>query len=203
MYNLSNSTISNQIVSHAPIKCISKSLLELHMKSVIDFSQYTYIRTRINNLTWTEIIIKVVCCLLSIFIALFGNLFTIYNMIIKPKLKSGTNLNYEYYVSNTSGVSTILNKCSLIRRSKEQELRSFSNEKEKESDTNNKEKKFFITKISRPIKKNSVNFFILNLCFCDLMIVIWCSWVHMVNSVNDNWIMGAFFCKGSSYVQSK
>ena len=209
-YELNASITFSQITSREPIKCISKSLLELHLKSVIDFSEYTYIKPNTNEMPWYEITIKVVCCMLSISIALFGNLFTVYNMLIKPKLKSGASLKYEYYASNTSGVSIVLNKFSLAKKSNRQEsatfnreMRSFSMEKERDSDINNKGNKFFITKVSRPTKRKPVNFFILNLCFCDLMIVIWCSWVHMVNSVKENWIMGELFCKGSSYVQSK
>jgi hypothetical protein len=63
------------------------------------------------------------------------------------------------------------------------------------------EKKIIITRIYMPYKKTTANLFILNLCVCDLMIVIWCSWVHLINTISHNWIMGAFFCKFNTYIQ--
>ena len=50
-------------------------------------------------------------------------------------------------------------------------------------------------------EKRPINVFLINLCICDLMIVFWCSWVFMVNSVSDGWRMGAFFCKFNTFVQ--
>ena len=53
-----------------------------------------------------------------------------------------------------------------------------------------------------PLHRKTVNLFILNLIICDLMIVFWCSWVHMVNSITDRWLLGAFFCRFNTFVQS-
>ena len=72
-----------------------------------------------------------------------------------------------------------------------------------ENEENVVEKKLIVTRIYRPYKNKSVNLFILNLCICDLMIVVWCSWVHMINSISQNWIMGSFFCKFNTYVQGR
>jgi hypothetical protein len=63
------------------------------------------------------------------------------------------------------------------------------------------EKKFIITRIYKPYKNKPVNIFILNLCICDLMITVWCSWVHLINTISHNWQMGAFFCSFNTYIQ--
>jgi len=182
----STTTIANKLAIREPVTCISKSLLELHMKSVIDLTEYTYIRMKSDELPWYEIVIKIALCMLSIMSSFFGNVITIYNMLIKPKLKSSSTLKYDYYISDANGVSSVLHKSSIVKKTRDEQsinnqcMRSFSSEKG--SAFKNNEKKIIVTKITRPkIKNKSVNFFILNLCFCDLMIVIWCSWVHMVN----------------------
>ena len=129
-------------------------------------------------------------------------------MVIKPNLKKNSALKYDYYISSNKGYSSPVNKSSFQKRPSEVSLKQHIHHYLTENENGirgvmNFETKVFITKISRKNKNKRVNYFILNLCFCDLMIVIWCSWIHMVNSVSENWIMGAFFCRFNTYVQSK
>ena len=83
-----------------PINCISKALVELHLKSVIDFSEYEYIKLEENETQWNEIILKILLCTISIIFALFGNIITIYNMVIKPNINKKSSVRYHYYLPN-------------------------------------------------------------------------------------------------------
>lgn len=108
-------------------------------------------------------------------------------MLIKPKLKK-KEFKYDFYVLKQNSY----NRKKQVAESHNPDLKAQG------------EKTIKITRIYKPNNsKKTVNFFILNLCFCDLMIVVWCSWIHMINSVSNNWRMGAFFCKFNTYVQSK
>ena len=201
--NFTNTT-SNFDVVVVRIPCISKTLLEMHTQSIIDFSQYEYLKVNTRAMPWPEIIFKIAICMLSIILAFVGNVITIYSMLIKPFLKKHTTQNHEYFVSNVSSQKQMVRtafKASL--NTTRQQVKLILNENERDSNRKNSSvKKIYITKLSRP-KRPKINYFILNLCFCDLMIVIWCSWVHMINSVSENWRMGAFFCRFNTYVQSK
>ena len=45
------------------------------------------------------------------------------------------------------------------------------------------------------------NFYIVNLAVSDLMVTCFCSWVHLVDSLSEGWVLGAFFCKVNSFSQ--
>ncbi|KAK2176797.1 hypothetical protein NP493_639g00002 [Ridgeia piscesae] len=45
------------------------------------------------------------------------------------------------------------------------------------------------------------NFYIVNLAVSDLMVTCFCSWVHLVDSLSEGWVLGAFFCKFNSFSQ--
>lgn len=47
----------------------------------------------------------------------------------------------------------------------------------------------------------TTNYYIVNLAVSDLMITLWCQWVHLVDDITDGWILGAFFCKLNSFSQ--
>jgi len=45
------------------------------------------------------------------------------------------------------------------------------------------------------------NYFIVNLAISDIMVTSSCTWVHLVNSLTEGWVLGAFFCKLDSFAQ--
>lgn len=219
---------STNSVINLPIEgnCINKSFFELHMQSEINFTQYDYIRQKNTNMSMFELILKLVLCLASIIASLFGNIMVIYSILIKPSLKRKNSHNHfdcylpqesnnESYNSNRSRLNNIRysrefanNLLQMPRQSntpsikKNGEFLILSNGHDVQDENDLCiEKRIFVTRIYKPHRNKPVNLFILNLCFCDLMIVLWCSWVHMVNSLSENWKMGAFFCKLNTYVQ--
>ena len=180
------------------ISCINKTLLEMHSQSTIDFSRYEFLKTKSRSMSWREISFKIVICMISIILSFVGNVITIYSMWIKPNLKKNSSANRDFYIQNISFTKTT--NQSQCRENSTNEQGNNHNQ----SSNSGSQKKIVFTRVASQEKKNKpINVFILNLCFCDLMIVIWCSWVHMINSVSDNWLMGAFFCRFNTYVQSK
>ena len=61
MSYFNQTTFKNNI---KPITCISKTLLELHLQSVIDFSKYEYIKIKNNEMSWHEIGLKILLCMI-------------------------------------------------------------------------------------------------------------------------------------------
>ncbi|GAB1605072.1 neuropeptide FF receptor 2-like [Argonauta hians] len=49
--------------------------------------------------------------------------------------------------------------------------------------------------------QTTTNFYIVNLAASDLLVTLSCSWVHLVFSLNEDWVLGAFFCKFNSFAQ--
>ncbi|CAF0737775.1 unnamed protein product [Brachionus calyciflorus] len=174
--------------------CINISLLELHTQEVIDFSQYDYIKDSGKSLPTYEKSIKLFLCMISLTASLFGNFLVFYSILIKPFLIK--NKRTEFQLDNDLKCSKPTDNLlkNLKKTSLEVEFHNFNN-----SFTSRKVLGFH--RRLKPHKNKSVNVFILNLCFCDLMIVLWCSWVHLVNSISENWVLGAFFCKFNTFVQ--
>ncbi|KAH3818311.1 hypothetical protein DPMN_119915 [Dreissena polymorpha] len=52
--------------------------------------------------------------------------------------------------------------------------------------------------------QTTTNFYIANLAVADLLVTIFCTWVHLVNNLNNNnWVLGRFFCKFNTFSQGK
>ena len=51
--------------------------------------------------------------------------------------------------------------------------------------------------------RTTTNYFIVNLAVSDLMVTSSCTWVHLVDNLTENWVLGAFFCKFNSFAQGK
>ncbi|CAG5121484.1 unnamed protein product [Candidula unifasciata] len=49
--------------------------------------------------------------------------------------------------------------------------------------------------------RNTTNLLLLNLTISDLMVGVFCMWVHMGNQISSNWPFGAFLCKFSPFCQ--
>ena len=49
----------------------------------------------------------------------------------------------------------------------------------------------------------TTNFYIVNLAVSDLMVTLTCTWVHLVDDLTENWVLGAFFCKFDSFAQGE
>lgn len=49
--------------------------------------------------------------------------------------------------------------------------------------------------------RTTTNYYIVNLAASDLLVTLSCSWVHLVSSLNEDWVLGAFFCKFNSFAQ--
>ena len=50
-------------------------------------------------------------------------------------------------------------------------------------------------------KRKSTNLFIFNLAICDLAVLISCTCVQLLMSINNYWLFGEFFCKLNSFLQ--
>ena len=51
--------------------------------------------------------------------------------------------------------------------------------------------------------RTTTNYYLVNLAIADLLVTSMCSWVHVVDDVTENWVLGAFFCKFNSFAQGK
>ncbi|ESO84079.1 hypothetical protein LOTGIDRAFT_108319 [Lottia gigantea] len=49
--------------------------------------------------------------------------------------------------------------------------------------------------------KTTTNYYIVNLAVADLLVVLTCSWVHLLDDLTEGWILGAFFCKFNTFAQ--
>ncbi|XP_078659605.1 QRFP-like peptide receptor [Branchiostoma floridae x Branchiostoma belcheri] len=45
------------------------------------------------------------------------------------------------------------------------------------------------------------NFYIMNLAIADLLIALFCMWIHLVQSMIPNWIFGDFMCRFNNFIQ--
>ena len=51
--------------------------------------------------------------------------------------------------------------------------------------------------------RNNTYYFLVNLAVSDIMVTSSCTWVHLVDDLTENWLLGAFFCKFNSFAQGK
>jgi hypothetical protein len=209
--------------------CLSKTLFEIHRNTIVNLSDYDYLKNDDLQPSTYEITIKIALCLISMTASLFGNVMVIHSILIKPCYKREEE--YVFVMDRTSSGSakSIRNKVVLSKKdsiySARKDLKFSSNSISLNStnnfstivssfknSTNNKRESNFnrlisrkkqinVNRVYRQSRKKPVNIFVLALCFFDLMIVMWCSWVHMVNSISSNWKMGEFFCRFNTYVQ--
>ncbi|XP_060602793.1 substance-P receptor-like [Ruditapes philippinarum] len=50
--------------------------------------------------------------------------------------------------------------------------------------------------------RTTTNFYIVNLAVADILVTVFCTWVHLVNNLNNNtWVLGGFFCKFNTFSQ--
>ncbi|XP_069122999.1 QRFP-like peptide receptor isoform X2 [Argopecten irradians] len=49
--------------------------------------------------------------------------------------------------------------------------------------------------------RSTTNILILNLAISDIMVGLFCMWVHLGNQINANWPFGPFICKASTFTQ--
>jgi len=49
--------------------------------------------------------------------------------------------------------------------------------------------------------RTTTNYYLVNLAVCDLIVTVFCTWVHLVDDLTDGWVLGAVFCKLSSFIQ--
>jgi hypothetical protein len=176
--------------------CLTKETLD-HVRKT-DYSNQSYYMNgksiAASNKSLFEILIKLSLCLVSIFASLFGNLLVLYTMFILPKLrKTFSQPNYQptafkqihlpiknivasknFHSHQVTTHMNLTNNKFLI--TSQSNLNS--------NQASNKRKSCSIVEISKhpyapksPYYRKTVNLFILNLLICDLMIVVWCSWV--------------------------
>lgn len=209
-------------------KCLSKTLFEMHRNTIVNLSDYDYLKFDELQPSTYEISIKIALCLISITASLFGNLMVIHSILIKPCYKREDEYVFVLDRTSSGSASSIRNKIVLPKKgsiySARKSLKYSSNSVSLNSNnvstlassfknsTNNrresnfnrligKKKQITVNRVYRQSNKKPVNIFVLGLCFFDLMIVLWCSWVHMVNSISSNWRMGGFFCRFNTYIQ--
>ena len=51
--------------------------------------------------------------------------------------------------------------------------------------------------------RTTTNYYIVNLAIADLLVTLTCTWVHLVDDLTENWILGAFFCKFNTFAQGR
>ena len=51
--------------------------------------------------------------------------------------------------------------------------------------------------------RTKFNWYIVHLAVVDILMVSVCSWLHIVASSEDQWVMGKFFCKTHNFFQGK
>ena len=49
--------------------------------------------------------------------------------------------------------------------------------------------------------RTTTNYYIVNLATADLLVVVSCSWVHLLTDLTEGWILGAFFCRFNTFAQ--
>ncbi|KAL4239253.1 alpha1-adrenergic receptor [Mactra antiquata] len=50
--------------------------------------------------------------------------------------------------------------------------------------------------------RTTTNYYIVNLAVADILVTVFCTWVHLVNNLNNNnWVLGSFFCKFNTFSQ--
>lgn len=50
--------------------------------------------------------------------------------------------------------------------------------------------------------RTTTNFYIVNLAVADILVTLFCTWVHLVDHLNNhNWVLGQFFCKFNTFCQ--
>lgn len=52
--------------------------------------------------------------------------------------------------------------------------------------------------------RTTINYYLTNLAFCDLLIAAFCLWIHQVNDITKPlYVLGPFICKFNAFTQSK
>lgn len=51
--------------------------------------------------------------------------------------------------------------------------------------------------------RTTTNYYIVNLAVANLLAACFPIWIHIVDDVTDGWVLGAFLCKFSPFIQSK
>ncbi|XP_076459384.1 QRFP-like peptide receptor [Babylonia areolata] len=49
--------------------------------------------------------------------------------------------------------------------------------------------------------RTTTNFYIVNLAVADCLVTLSCSWVHLLDDLTPQWVLGAFFCKFNTFAQ--
>ncbi|GFO38817.1 substance-p receptor-like [Plakobranchus ocellatus] len=49
----------------------------------------------------------------------------------------------------------------------------------------------------------ATNFYIVNLAVADCLVVLTCSWTHLVDDLTPFWVLGSFFCTFNTFSQGK
>lgn len=203
----------------------------MHNQLVINFSQYDYIRDRDDQTSTYGLAIKVVLCLSSIIASLLGNLMVLYNILIKPRSNTNfdyvVNDNCQSETmklrqielrrrSSYFGEYKIEEEKRLLAKQQQQQqlnvYRVMTSSVEFDINKINQTpaaaaapcpplRRYTISRACKSYTMKPINLFIVNLCICDLMIVIWCSVFHLINTITVNWKLGAFLCRFNTYVQ--
>ena len=51
--------------------------------------------------------------------------------------------------------------------------------------------------------RTTINYYLVNVAVADILITICCTWVHLVNHLSTQFILGAFMCRINGFAQSK
>ena len=51
--------------------------------------------------------------------------------------------------------------------------------------------------------RTTINYYLVNVAVADILITLCCTWVHLVNHLSTQFILGAFMCRINGFAQSK
>ncbi|XP_046578769.1 cholecystokinin receptor type A-like [Haliotis rubra] len=49
--------------------------------------------------------------------------------------------------------------------------------------------------------RTKFNFYVVNLAVADVLVIMFCSWIHLVSDLKQQWILGSFMCTANAFVQ--
>ena len=179
------------MASETNVTCITRDYLDdVKNADYSNLSYFSYGPQVSSNKAFSEIVIKITLCLITIIASLVGNLFVLYTMFVLPKLRKALT-QHSLHVSNLENLNQIPKKTTSTINLNLANQRLDVNKQGKNTSTSLKDTHNPLIKRSSYISTNqnllfpaptvsykkTVNLFVLNLIICDLMIVIWCSWV--------------------------
>ena len=185
------------------IDCVHVSLCELHhRKSVINFSESSYPQSvNSKQMDSYELMIKFLLSSFSIMASLYTNVRRM--CIIGNKYMNSFLLRRDMTRRRKNG-ELVECETSFVRLTRRQSVANQNASSPTLISTSGKSQLALLNE-NRSTSSTSIamDMLLFNLALSDLLIVIFCSWIHMLHSVDQDWQTSTFFCKFSAFSQRK